>query len=243
MCGRATLTCPVEEIAELFEAEPVPLGPPRYNVAPGQPIPVVRAEPAADGARRRLALARWGLVPSWARDPRIGSRCVQARAESAATTPAFRDAFRARRCLVVVDGFYEWGSAGAGSRRPHHVRLERGGPMALAGLWDRWIAPDGEVVESCAVITTGSRGPVRALHDRMPLLVAREDFDRWLRGSTDEAARLLADAETQAQRASGLVVTPVSTYVNDVRHDDPRCLTADEPAPPPLPKQTAFTFR
>lgn len=224
MCGRATLVTPVEEIAEAFDLPPIPIGPPRYNVAPGQPVLVVRHGREAD----ELALLRWGLVPWWTKADRPHKPLVQARVETVAATPAFRDAFKARRCLVVVDGFYEWQRApGGGGKVPHHVRRREGGPFAIAGVWDRWKTPDGEVVETCAVVTTEARGPVRALHDRMPLVLEGEERDAWLHGSAGEASRLVGDARAAQQaRAEELVVVPVSTWVNDVKHDDPRCLEA-----------------
>jgi putative SOS response-associated peptidase YedK len=233
MCGRATLTCGVEEIAEHFDVAPVPLGPPRFNVAPGQPLAVVRA-PLSRGNRssgatrsRELALVRWGLVPWWAKDAKIASRCIQGRAETLAKSPAYRDAFRERRCLVVLSGFYEWKSVD-GARFPHHVRPRWGGPLAVAGVWERWLSPEGEVVETCAVVTTKAEGPVGELHDRMPMIVGEPDYEAWLRGSSADAERVLTGSSADADE---LVVTPVSAWVNDVRHEDPRCLARADHAP------------
>ncbi len=221
MCGRATLITDVSEIAELFGAAPIDVGPPRYNLAPTLPMVIVRE--TKDRASREMALARWGLIPHWAKSDeakKIGSRCVQARVESAARSPAFRDAFRTRRCLVIVDGFYEWKTLDDGERRPHHVRREDRRPFAIAGLWESWRGSDGAVVQSCAVVTTEATGTIRELHDRMPIVVGSDAASRWLSGSPEDAAQIVSTS-------SDLVVVPVSRWVNDARHDDPRCL---EPA-------------
>jgi putative SOS response-associated peptidase YedK len=220
MCGRATLTTPVEQIAEAFGVDAVPIGPPRYNVAPGQPIVVVRHGREVD----ELALLKWGLLPWWSKSEKTKKPLVQARAETVATAPAFRDAFKARRCLVVVDGFYEWKTLGK-ERVPHHVHRQDGALFALAGVWDRWKSADGEIVETCAVVTTDAHGAVRDLHDRMPLVLEGEARDVWLHGSAEDASALVAGASrSQEAVASALDVAPVSKWVNDVRHDDPRCL-------------------
>jgi putative SOS response-associated peptidase YedK len=233
MCGRATLVTPVEEIAEAFEVAPIPIGPPRYNMAPGQPVVVVRHGQAAD----ELALLKWGLRPWWTKADKPGKPLVQARLETVAKTPSFRDAFRARRCLVVVDGFYEWKTTpGEGGRIPHHVRRKAGGLFAIAGVWDRWRSPEGEVVETCAVVTTEAAGPVRALHDRMPMVLDGAERDTWLHGSAEDATALVAGArESQTERAEELVVVPVSRWVNDVKHDDPRCMAASDGTEPAEP--------
>lgn len=243
MCGRAILTSPVEEIAEAFGVSPIPVGPPRFNIAPGQGVAVVRAGPTTP---RELAIVRWGLVPWWSKDGPpspgrrgAGSRFVQARGETVATAPAFRDAFTSRRCIVVVDGFYEWsGVKGKANRQPHQIRLAGGGPFAIAGVWDSWKAPDGGVLETCAVVTTASRGAIAELHDRMPLILDRAARERWLAAPADEARALVAEPSPLE-----LVIIPVSSWVNDVRHDDARCL---EPAPPreiaDPPRQTTLRF-
>lgn len=224
MCGRATLTVDTAEIAEMFGAEPIEIGAPKYNLAPTSPMVIVRPGP---DQKKEMAVVRWGLVPWWAtadEAKRIASRCINARIESVARSPAFRDAFRARRCLVVIDGFYEWKKTDAGDRRPHHVRREDRRPFAIAGVWESWRSPDGELLESCAVVTTEAKGSVAELHDRMPIVVPPNAWDAWLGGSTDEAARIVA-------ATTDLVTVPVSRWVNDVRHDDPRCLEPEMPTP------------
>lgn len=189
----------------------------------------------AAGARE-LARLRWGLVPWWSKDTKIAGRCIQARAETVARAPAFRDAFKSRRCLVMVDGFYEWSGTGK-SRQPHYIHLAESGPFAIAAVWDSWKSPDGAPLETCAVVTTAARGPVARLHDRMPVVLDAEARDRWLAGPPEEAREILDLGE-----AERFVVVPVSTWVNDVKHDDPRCLELALPAQAQAQRQTAFRF-
>lgn len=261
MCGRATLATPIDEIAELFDAPPIDIGPPRFNIAPSQPVVAVRT--AREGRRddgsaaREIALLRWGLVPWWAKPDeakKIASRCIQARAETVQDAPAYRDAFRRHRCLVVVDGFYEWKTLPDGRRVPHHIKRHRGEPFAIAAVWDSWkpsspAEPVGEAgmverLESCAVLTTRAAGAIREIHDRMPLVLAANDWEAWLCGTVDEASRLLRPEPDVLERcANDLLAFPVSTWVNDVRNDDPRCMdpVTVEPDPPPL-GQIDFDF-
>jgi putative SOS response-associated peptidase YedK len=231
MCGRATLTCPVEDIAEAFGVSPIPLWPPRFNIAPGQDVAIIRRDVESE-----LAIVRWGLVPWWSKDGKA-NRTIQARVETVATAPAFRDAFRSRRCLVVVDGFYEW-SASPKGKAPHHIRFPDRRPFAIAGVWDSWKNPEGQRIETCAVVTTASQGSLRELHDRMPLVLEGEDRERWLTAPPEEARAVGATAGGRAE----LQAVPVSTWVNDVRHDDARCLEAPVDAPVALPAQTTLRF-
>jgi putative SOS response-associated peptidase YedK len=222
MCGRYSLTSPGGLLAEIFELGEVPVLEPRYNVAPTQAAPVVRAGEAP--ARRELALLRWGLIPASAEDARIGAPLINARVETAASRPAFQRSFRRRRCLVPADGFYEWRRAGRRSQ-PFHVRRASGEPFAFAGLWDRSRASDGAEVESFAILTMAAGPAVAPIHDRMPVIVARADHDLWLDPAEHRPAALAA----LLRRAPGteLTVTALGPWVNDARHDDPRCL---EPA-------------
>lgn len=226
MCGRYTLTSPAEVAVELAglltDPAPPPALVPRYNVAPTQLAPVVANRPA-----RALELFRWGLVPRWADDLAIGSRMINARAESLADKPAFRDAFARRRCLVPVDGFIEWKPEGK-RKQPLWIRREPRGVFCLAGLWERWKAPDGAVVHSYTIITHAAAPPISDLHDRMPVVLAPADFERWLHPEP-LPPEALADLLTPPRHA-GLVLIPVSMAVNSVANDDPSCL-----APPLQP--------
>ena len=249
MCGRATLVISTDDIAEVLGVAPsLPPGPPRFNLAPGQDLVAIRPTTAGDlpklasqpSSAREMAAVRWGLVPWWSNDKKIGNRTLNARSETLVNAPAFRDAFKARRCLVVVDGFYEWEKTGdPKTKRPHHIRYEDRRPFTLAGVWDRWTnKADGEVLESCSIVTTAAHGAIIRLHDRMPLVLAEKDRDLWL-GSADDARTVLAHAKaTQEARAHELVLVPVSRRVNDVRNDDPSCL--EPPDADPLPKQTSL---
>jgi len=228
MCGRFTLTRSAAEIAEHFGLGSVPALAARFNVAPTQEVPIVRVRSSGE---RVLELRRWGLVPPWARDLSVGARMINARVESVASRPAFRDALHRRRCLVPADGFYEW-QGKAGRRRPHHLALPGGALFAIAGLYERWLGPGGEAVDSFALLTRPARGAVASLHDRMPLIVDPAGYAAWLERSADAAeARLAALPEVLG---AGLEARPVSPRVNDVRNDDPECLAAPEQEPLPL---------
>ncbi len=219
MCGRATLTTGADDLREFFGLEETPELPPRYNIAPTQPIAVIR-EP------RRLEFLRWGLSLSGGQ--RHGAQGINVRVETVARAPAYRDSFRRRRCLVVVDGFYEWRKAEK-ARQPFLVRQGDKRPFALAGIWDRAVTSDGEVVDACAIVTGDARGVVAELHDRMPLVVPRESYDLWL--STDAKAGELL--ELIAPRETGFVSQPVSNLVNSPANDDPRVLEPAAEAPEP----------
>jgi putative SOS response-associated peptidase YedK len=223
MCGRYTLATPdPSQIRERF-----PIGESlevrrRFNVAPGDDVLAVvggKADPAG-------ALLRWGLVPFWASDPReVGVTTINARAETVAERPAYREAFARRRCLIVADGFYEWSGGVA-----HWITREDGQLFAFAGLWASWrpreTADDVEPLHSCSIVTTAARGPVRDLHDRMPVILSPADERAWLDPGTppDDLHALLASADPS------LVFRPVSRAVNDARHDEPDCLDPPEQA-------------
>lgn len=222
MCGRYTNRLTWSEIVRLYRItsrQPALNLQPRYNIAPTQSVAAVRL--GTDG--RELAMLRWGLVPSWAKDIAIGSRMINARAETLAEKPSFRSAFKSRRCLIVADGFYEWQPQPKGPKQPYLIGLKDGEPFAFAGLWERWEkAPDGQPVESCTVVTTEANDLVRPIHDRMPVILAHEDYDTWLdasRNSPDVVGKLLRPFPSDRMEA-----VPVSTRVNSVRNDDPACL-------------------
>ena len=224
MCGRITLTSSAREIAQHFELDasdaPAALTP-RFNIAPSQEVAAVRI---ASSGRRVLSLERWGLVPGWADDPAIGNRLINARAESVATKPAFRDALRKRRCIVPADGFYEWSGHGA-ERSPFVFRRRDGQLLGIAGLYERWIGEGGEVIDSCTLITTHANDTLAPFHDRMPVLLAPGDYGRWLDRSQQEPDAVLPLLVPGPP--DWLVPTPVSTRINDPRNDDPGCLIAE----------------
>ena len=224
MCGRFTLATSAQEVAEHFGLTEVPALSPRYNIAPAQSIAVVR-RPESDEAPL-LELRRWGLIPSWAKDPGIGSRMINARLETAAEKPAFRAAFRRRRCLVPADGFYEW-KPHPKRRRPHHVRLATGELFGLAGLFESWKSPEGESVGSCTLLTTAASPAMSPLHDRMPILVDPEHYRKWLDPDLQEPDAILS--LTRSSISEGLVFHPVSFRVNNPRNDDSACIEPTEP--------------
>jgi putative SOS response-associated peptidase YedK len=203
-----------EELAEMFHLTELPPVEPRYNIAPTEPMAVIRTP-------GRLELLRFGLVPPWAKDPREGTRFINARAETVAKQPAFRDAFRQRRCLVVVSGFYEWQVRGK-KKQPFFVHREDGKPFALAGLWATWRSRDGQVVDSCSVITRVPSAMLAEVHDRMPVVLAPSDYDRWIDPATADAASFLAG------HAEQLVMHPVSTQVNKAGTEGPRLIERDD---------------
>jgi putative SOS response-associated peptidase YedK len=220
VCGRFTQTDP-DRIAREFsvtgEAPRVGLRP-RYNVAPTQLAGVVRIVQPKKG--RELGALRWGLIPSWAREPSIGARMINARVETLAEKPAFRDALRLRRCLVVADGFYEWQAQGR-TKQPFCISRSDGGLLAMAGLWERWTSPDGEIIETFAVVTKPAVPPVAAIHDRMPAILSGAHHDAWLDPDLRAAEALL---ELLAAPSPPLMTVPVSTLVNKPANDGPECI-------------------
>jgi len=225
MCGRYVITSPADAIRALFGYDERPDFPPRYNVAPTQPIPIVRM----DNGRRSFALVRWGLIPAWVKDPKTFSLLVNARGEFVLDKPSFRNAMRRRRCLVPADGFYEWRDGMP--RRPYFVRPKSGGPIAFAGLWETWTGPNGEAVDTAAIVTTRANRLLAPIHDRMPVIVAPEAFDFWLdcaKVDATTAAALIAPAPEDA-----LECYEVSPTINRAVNDDARLI---EPAAPPAPQ-------
>jgi len=212
MCGRFALKSRPKEIAEEFGIPEPPLFKQRFNIAPTQLVAAVRANPD-----RELAMLKWGLVPSWVDDPTIGNRMINARAETIAKKPSFRDAFKQRRCLVVADGFYEWKKEGSG-KQPHYIRLKEDKPFGFAGLWERW-SKDGEEIESCTIITCEPNEMMNPIHNRMPVILDREDYDQWLLGDSKEVGELLKPFPSDR-----MLAYPVSTLVNSPANDDERCL-------------------
>jgi putative SOS response-associated peptidase YedK len=227
VCGRYTLTGSLPDLVDVFDV-PVPefRYNPRYNIAPTQEAPVV----AQDSRGRRMGLLRWGLVPSWARDPNIGSRLINARSETVAEKPAFRQAFRARRCLVPADGFFEWkqegeGPDGKGSKQPYWIHLPGGEPFAFAGLWERWTLAEGDPLHTFTILTTEAAEAIRSIHPRMPVILPPGAWRRWLDpgAGAEELLGLLGPSIQVDFRAH-----PVSTLVNSPRNDRPACIEAVE---------------
>lgn len=236
MCGRYALTADVDLLVELFElanADQLQLEP-RYNAAPTQMLPIVRF--SRSGQERRMETMQWGLVPWFAKDPSIGSRMINARAESAADKPAYRQAMQRRRCLVPADGFFEWKEI-TGRKFPYLVKLASGQPMALAGLWELWKGTGQRPVRSFTILTTEPNELTGQLHDRMPVVIRCEDFERWLDPRIDDAAALRPLLKPLP--ADLMTMHPVSRRVNDPANDDPSVL---EPAPEPPEEEQPGLF-
>ena len=212
MCGRYELHSNPAAIALAFGLAHAPSVRPRYNVAPMQEVPIVRV--SASGAREFVAV-RWGLVPRWAKDPAIGSKMINARGETVATKPSFRTAFRRHRCLIPANGFYEWMPAADGRKQPVLIAMKDGGVFAFAGLYERWLTGDGEPLDSCTILTTDANDLLRAVHDRMPVIVPADQYARWLDPAQDGPQALVAPYPSDA-----MTWWPVSSRVNSVRHDD-----------------------
>ena len=218
MCGRFALKAPPRTIQEHFALpEAVDLTP-RYNIAPSQPVAVVRHLP--DRSFRQLDMLRWGLVPHWARDMKIGYRMINARSETLAQKPSFRTPFKRRRCLVVADGFFEWRHAGK-AKQPYYLRLKNDSVFAFAGLWDSWHSPDGNIVESCAIITTGANELIRGIHDRMPVILPPGHYEAWLQGSTPQET---LPGFLAPYPAKEMAAYPVGPAVNSPKNDTPACI-------------------
>jgi putative SOS response-associated peptidase YedK len=217
MCGRYTLTVPVEILAEEFGVTgPLPEVPPSYNIAPTQEVAAV----LADDGERRLEMLRWGLIPSWADDPGIGSRMINARSETVPEKPSFRRAFRERRCLILADGFYEWKRTNDG-KQPYYIRMEGGRPFAFAGLWESWRG-GREEIRSCTILTTEANDRVSNIHHRMPVILAPEDHGLWLDPDVREADPLLPLLTPYPDDV--MEAYPVSRFVNRPANDGPRCV-------------------
>lgn len=216
MCGRFVQATPGEVIAQVFGLDAAPQLTPRYNVAPSQHAAIVREE-----GGRRLVPCRWGLVPSWAKDPTIGNRLINARAETLAEKPSFRKALAFRRCIVPATGFYEWRREGA-TKTPYFIRLASGLPMGLAGLWERWQPPEGPAVETFAIVTTEANPFMAAIHDRMPAILPPEAFALWLDPQLRDATRV---QELLAPAPPGwLEAYPVARQVSNPAYDAPDCI-------------------
>ena len=239
MCGRFALTLPPEAMRRLFAYEEQPNFPPRFNIAPTQPIAIVRAARHDNGVTRHFGLARWAFLPSFVKDPKVFPLLFNARAEGLDQKASFKNALRRRRCLIPADTFYEWHRVGSGkSATSQAYRCDRveGGTMALAGLWETWMGPNGEEVDTACIVTTGGNGVSIAIHPRLPAIIEAADFAIWLspdERDTDQAAALLRPASEELLR-----FVPIGDGVNKVANDGPAILQptgaplAMKPMPP-----------
>ncbi len=218
MCGRFTLYASNDEIARLLDLAQAPAIPPRYNVAPTQQVFAARVDPAG---QREPVFLKWGLIASWADDPAIGNRMINARSETVADKPSFCSAFRKRRCLIPVSGFYEWQAvAGKKQKQPFFIRMEHGQPFAFAGLWEAWNKGE-EPIESCTILTTAANDVMKPLHDRMPVILDAKDYGTWLDPAVQDRERL---EPLLVPYHEGLTAFPVSTWVSSPRNQGPKCI-------------------
>jgi putative SOS response-associated peptidase YedK len=221
MCGRFSQAISATAIADTFQVAAIDL-PPHYNVAPSQPVAAIVQLPDAP---RQLRLLQWGLIPAWAKDPSIGYKTINARAETAAQKPSFRAAFRHRRCLIPADGFYEWQQATErqSKKQPYFIGLQACQIFAFAGLHERWETPTGDILETCTILTTTANELIAPIHERMPVILAPDEYALWLDAGT-EIDRLQALLDPYP--AAAMQLYPVSTLVNSPKNDIAECRRA-----------------
>ncbi|MFZ5819576.1 MAG: SOS response-associated peptidase [Chloroflexota bacterium] len=219
MCGRFTLTIDPAELQEAFEGYTFPEQfAPRFNIAPSQPVLAI-----PNDGQQRADFFLWGLIPSWAKDPALGNRLINARGETLAEKPSFRGNFKYKRCLVLADGFYEWkAQPGSKTKTPYFIHLEGRRPFAFAGLWDEWRAPDGSLVKSCAIITTAPNELMAPIHNRMPVILPPDDYPQWLDAAPRPPESLLPLIKPYP--AEKMTAYPVSTLVNSPQNDRAECV-------------------
>jgi len=218
MCGRFTFFTDPDDLQEAFglSAPPPAELTPRYNIAPSQPVAVV-----ANHAARKIELFQWGLIPSWAKDPKIGYKMINARGETLAEKPSFRTALKKRRCLVLADGFYEWKREGK-SKTPMYIQLKDGQPFAFAGLWEVWKSPDDKLIRTCTIITTEPNALLKKIHDRMPVVLPPKAYDLWLSPDELPAEKTLPLLKPFA--AAQMKAYAVSPLVNNPKYDSKECV-------------------
>ena len=224
MCGRYAITLPPEAMRGFFRYQEQPNFPSRFNVAPTQPVPIMRLERAADGvARRHFVLVRWGFLPSFVKDVRTFPLIINARAEGLSDKPSFRAAIRRRRCLFIADAFYEWRREGEpkGLAKPFLIKRADGQPFGLAGLWEHLLSPDGGEIETGCIVTVAANGEMAAVHDRMPAIIEPADFDAWLALDEDKEASAAALSLLRPAPNGTLALTPIGRAVNKVANDGP----------------------
>lgn len=219
MCGRFTLSQTAEAIYQTFHVNKIPDLEPQYNIAPTQMVAAVLHNP--ETKQREFQKLRWGLIPSWAKDLGMGAKLINARAETAAEKPAFRSAFKHRRCLVVADGFYEWQTK-EGKKQPFYFHLKEGKPFGFAGLWEQWRSPQGEEITSCTILTTKCNELLEPIHERMPVILQPQDYSLWLdpQVQTPEPLQQLL----HPYPSEAMMAYPVSTVVNSPKHNSPDCI-------------------
>lgn len=232
MCGRFTLYADPNVIAQQFSLEGLEEFAPRYNIAPTQPVAYLRdlqVRGATPTVQRELTYAIWGLVPSWAKDPSIGARMINARAETAAEKPSFRAAMRRRRCLVPASGFYEWKREGK-EKQPIYITAQEDPFFAFAGLWESWAGPDGGVLDTCTILTTEPNTLMSEIHNRMPVIIAPEDYEEWLCEGAELVPRQVEALQhlLRPYPAERMRAFAVSRYVNNARNEGPECIAALE---------------
>lgn len=232
MCGRFTLTASPDRLAETFTnvTSPPEINP-RYNIAPTQAVAVV-----ANNDPNRVDFFQWGLIPFWAKDPGIGQRMINARAETLAEKSSFKNAYKRRRCLILADGFYEWRQTEAKGQRPaktpYYIRLKSGQPFAFAGLWESWQSPQEDTILSCTIITTTPNDLLADLHNRMPVILPAEAYEQWLDPAEQPPQRL--DSLLRPYPADLMLAYPVSTLVNNPSNDSPECILPAAADLPPV---------
>ncbi|AWX56689.1 SOS response-associated peptidase [Brevibacillus brevis] len=218
MCGRFTLVTNLEKWKERFQIEVIPFdAKPRYNIAPGQFIPAI----IADRGERRMGQLRWGLVPSWAADEKSSYKMINARCETLNEKPAFKQLFARKRCILPADSFYEWMNAITG-KQPMRIMMKTGEPFAFAGLYDTWMNQEGEKVHTCTIVTTKANELIENIHERMPVILKKEDEDLWL--DREKYDRLQLQSLFTPYDSSEMMVYPVSTKVGSPKNDDPSCI-------------------
>ena len=223
MCGRFTLNTSAKIIAEFFKLSEVPDIKPRYNIAPTQSIATVTVD--SKKIERQFQFMRWGLIPSWAKDMKIGSHTINARSETVAEKPAFRSAIKHRRCLIIADGFYEWQPQGK-KKQPYYFTMANSEPFAFAGLWENWESPEAKNIVSCSIITTAANETVHPVHDRMPVILPEGDWEEWLDPSVNTSQQVLPLLKPYASAA--MIANAVSAIVNSPTRDSPECIQAIE---------------
>ena len=214
MCGRFVLDAPSEELAHHFNLKKKVTLEPRYNIAPSQPVTIIRSTVREN----KLSAVRWGLIPHWSKDEKIGYKLINARAETVREKPSFRDAFKSRRCLIPATGFYEWKHEGR-MKQPYFIKMKNGGLFAMAGLWESWQSPEGKTIDSCTIITNDANGIVGKIHDRMPVIIPDQSYGLWLSSTGNSLQEFL-----RPYSPFKMTAYPVSSMVNNAKNEGEGCI-------------------